>query len=443
MINMSAKVEETVGNTFSPTQAIYPRMFIKLASSRLGKYLVSLDPSILKIHRYMKLYRVTLHKGIQLNEYSSKDVVISSLIIAFLVAYQTRYVAIMLNQPNSKMSLLMGDFLSPLGSARNGLYLGFWAALLQAILSRALILFYGTRKSLSILTDCQKHSLFLYNCRTKSQMNKFEIKLERRLLVLFEFCKATTEGITWAFILFQAFMVLFTARELQDAADRSVCLFWSVTLIPHTFFTASGALVALISSISGVFYTHYKLDLLIQRLEHFQKTQANNDGQVDPESERNLLQLGQMVAMLLGTINRHSKIFSWLLLIYFYFTVLVASSFSYVALYVHLKLDWLRWVTLVSTIQVWLFVIIIPLPVAHVATRTKRLYSQLFSIYARVPLSLSGKLYLKKLMAIVGNAHYPLAYYTADNTPFTLGCHGSVILNVFETLFLIIGFLEN
>lgn len=428
-----------------PVSVVYPKFYIDFASTRIGKLFVSLDPAIVKIHRYLKMYRITLHKGIDLSNYKLKDIVISSSIIIFLFLYQLRYLVLMFNPPNTKISLAMGDFLSLLDDARNGLFLGLWAALIQAVVNRAFILFYGTRKTLSILTDCHKPSTYIYQCSSIDQLNEPLIKLEQRLLILFEFCRFTTEGIAWAFILFQAFMVLFTASKLNDPIDQLTCLAWSITLIPHTFFTSSGVLVALTSSISGVFYTHYKLDILMKQMENFRRMSHLPPGQVNRMQNQivnRIFQIVKMTRILLLTMNRQSKILSWLLLIYFYFFSIIASSFSYISLYLDLEAEWLRWVMFGPMIQVWFLVILVPLPIAYVATRTKVIYHQLCSIQTRMLLPIECKMYIQRLINITGNDRHPLTYYTANNIPFTLGYHGLFILNIFLTIFLMIDFLE-
>lgn len=437
--------EETVQEVFSPIKVIYPRVFINFAATKIGKLIVSLDPAVVKIHRYMKLYRLTLHSGLQLDSYSVKDVLLSSAIVLFLLLYQLRYLIIMANEPGSTASLSMGDFLSPLGDARNGLFLGFWAALVQALINRAFIVFYGTQKSLSILTDCEKVSLYVYQALSIDQLTEPAIHLEQRLCILFEFCKFITEGVSWAFILFQSFMVLFTASKLNDPHDRAICLAWSITLIPHTFYTATGVLVALISSISGVLYTHYKLDLLMAQLDNLANTKIvanSNNSRMTKQTANRLVKVIKLTQVILQTMNRHSKILSWLLMIYYYFTVLIASSFSYVTLYVRLEADWLRWVLLGPALQIWLLVIIIPLPIAYVATRTNYVYRKLCSIQCRLPLPLEGKLCIQRLIDITGSEEQPLTYYMANNMPFTLGYHGLFIANIFLTIFLMINFLE-
>lgn len=70
--------KEIFSGTFSPVNVIYPKIFIYLASTRIGSLFVSLDPAVVKLHRYMRLYRITLHKGINLQDYKLRDVIFSA-----------------------------------------------------------------------------------------------------------------------------------------------------------------------------------------------------------------------------------------------------------------------------------------------------------------------------------------------------------------------------
>lgn len=425
-----------------PNPVVYSRPFINVATSKLGKFCLSLEPSVLKWHRYLKLYRVTLHSGLNLHKYSSRDVLVSCVVIAFLFICQARYFILMMNKPNSKASLAMGDFISILGEVRNGLLLGFWAGVMQAILARIVFLFYGTRKFLPCLTDWQELSLLVHNQKSMDQLNESVIKLEKRMLALFEFSKLTTEGVAWTIILFQIFLVLSTAGELEDESHRLLVLLWSITVVPHTVLTTSGAVAAVITIVNGVIFTHFKLDLLMTRIEHFRRFQMDNGCRMSDHTARALIEVGRGTLSFLETVDRQSKVVGQLLLIFFYFTGLVASCLSYIIFYANFEANWVRWVLVGPVIQIWLALLLAPLPITHVATRTEMIYRKFLTLQTRLPLPPEAKLYIKKLICITGSARFPLAYYTANGIPYTLQYHGSFILNIFSTIFLIASLLN-
>lgn len=422
---------------------VYSEKLIKLVQKlgKTGHFFIQIKPAIVKFNQLLSFYLIT---------FSEKPgqkfcgVAPAVGVILFLFFYQIRYLAIMKSKPGDEVSNYLVDFLYLLGKGRNGMYFGFWSAIVYSVVNRCIILWVSLGAKLNVLTAWSKESTSAYFLSPEGEVNEKHVALERHLLILFQSISWFTSLLIFLFSIFQAILIFLTFLDRNNNGTMQFIpfLIWSICLIPHTLYTTSGIIPVFGMAICVVVYSLYKINLSIDRLSEF-KLHVNQNSSVVRRNFSLFLFTLSIVDFRITT-ERHRSLLSVLLFAFFLFTTLIAASFSYAAIVIDWKHLMVKCSLVVASFNVWLIVIGYPVLIAKVATRGNDLYQSLCSERARlINSTIEQKMILNRLIENIGSVTHPIACYLMNSTPHTLNFHFKFLLNIFSVIFLMTNIWRN
>lgn len=415
--------------------------------SKITKSAIRIEPINVKFDKMLFAASVIPSHEPMIEKSTFQGLISSTAVIVFLFFYQIRYLILIMNDPSFEINHYFVDFLYLIGSARNGMYFGFWSAIIYSIINRVIMLSYTVAGKVNPFTDWTKESKSINNNRVGRIIDPGILRLERQLLILFEFTKWSSISIILIFTVFQGLLIYLTLVDQIYKGTLLVLPFilWSLCLIPHTFYTTTGVICVYGTAVGGILHSHYKIDHCSEILNQFKSlsTQITNSTSKQLAKDH-LYNLIDCVADLLSTIEGHQNVSSLLFHAFALFTTLIAASFSYVALELDMEYVLLKYCLIFASIVVWLLVIVYPLVVADVAAKSDTFYRNLCNQQARCYfLQVQEQVKLKDLIELTGCTHRPIAYNMTRLTPFTYNFHFKFLLNIVTVIFLMINIWNN
>lgn len=428
---------------------VYTRKFLQFRQKcgKIAQFAIEIKPAIVKTDQMLFATSVIASSDPKIEKYTSRGLISSLGVIIFLFIYQTRYLVLMAHDPSLKINGYFSDFLYLIGQARNGMYFGFWSTILYSLSNRVIMLRFNLAKNINLFTDWTEESKSIYNWTPNKEIDFGILRLERQLLILFELTKWSSLSLILIFTVFQGLLIYLTLVDQLNKGTLLVFPFiiWSLCLIPHTFYTATGIIFVYGMAISGILYSHYKINLCFNILNRFKSSAFRlSNFKANQSARDHFYDLSCAVADLLSTIDGHRSLFSVLFYAFTLFATLIAASFSYAAIVLELKYFLLKYCLIFASVIVWVLIICYPLKIADVAVKSNRLYKELSSQQARCfYLHVEQRKQLRNLIEYLGSTSRPIAYYMTSLTPFTYNFHFKFLVNIVSVIFLMINIWKN